>query len=149
MGFDEVCEVVSHSTYAEDAGDGVLQWRCQMELAGINPAWNDWEALTEEGDAPIAPAVLEAEGTPVPVITILEQFAAGAGQGVRVTIADINRPDLVLTAQIRLSPSGTWSGMVATEFGAESVGRTIGRTYDVRVKYNGGAFSAPASITIV
>jgi hypothetical protein len=149
MGFDEVCEVVSHSTYAEDAGDGVLQWRCQMELAGIDPAWNDWEALTEEGDAPIAPAVLDAEGTPVPVITILEQFTAGGAQGVRVTIADINRPDLVMAAQIRLSSSGNWSGMVSTDFEAESVGRTIGSTYDVRVKYNGGVYSAPASITIV
>ncbi len=149
MGFDEVCEVISHKTFAEDMGDGVLQWRCQIELAGIDPAWNDWDAIAEEGDAPIAPEVLEAEGAPVPVVTALEQFLAGSGQGVRVTVADINRPDLVMSAQIRLAPSGGWSGMVATDLSAESVGRTIGSTYDVQVKYNGGAYSAPSSITIV
>nr|WP_272911581.1 phage tail protein [Loktanella sp. M215] len=149
MDFDEVCEVVSHKTYAEADGNGVLQWRCQIELVGIDPAWNAWDAITEEGDAPIAPAVLETEGIPVPVISELAQFAAGAGQGVRVTVADISRPDLVFAAQIRLAPSGSWSAMVATDFEAESVGRTIGNTYDVRVKYNGGAYSDPASIEIL
>ncbi|MBU2359709.1 MAG: hypothetical protein KKB02_12380 [Alphaproteobacteria bacterium] len=149
MDFNEVCEVMAPPRmFAEADENGVLQWRCQFELAGIDIAWNQWDPATEEGDAPIAPAVLETEGIPTPVITVLEQFAAGAGQGVRVTIADINRPDLVFAAQIRLSPSGPWSAMVATEFTAESVGRTIGSTYDVRVKYNGGTFSDPASITI-
>jgi hypothetical protein len=149
MGFDEACEVVSHKTYSQDMGDGALQWRCQIELAGIDPAWNDWDAIVEEGDAPIAPAILEADGTPVPTIVELSQFAAGTGAGIRVKIADINRPDLIFTAQIRLSPSGVWSGMVESDLVAESVGRVVGNTYDVRVKYNGGAYSAPVSITIV
>lgn len=149
MDFDEVCEVVSHGTYAEPGPDGTIVWRCQIDLVGIDPAWNDWDALTEEGTAPLSPEVLDPEGTPVPVVTTLEQFTAGSGYGVRVTIADINRPDLIFVAQIRLSPSGDWSGMVETDFVAESTGRTLGNTYDVRVKYSGGVYSTPTSITIV
>jgi hypothetical protein len=147
--FDEVCEVVSHVTTPDATENGGVKWRCTIELASISPAWNEWDAVAEEGDAPVAPAMLEYEGIPTPTITELSQFVSGSGQGVRVTVLDISRPDLVITAQIKLSTSSSWSGMVATDLEAESVGRTIGSTYDVRVKFNGGEYSDTSSITII
>lgn len=148
MDFNEVCEVTGFNGYAEADENGVMQFRYDIELAGIDPAWNEFDPITEEGDAPISPEILETEGVPVPVVTTLEQFSAGGGKGVRVTVADISRPDLVLIARIRVSPSGSYSSMVASELQAESVGRTVGQAYDVTVKYAGGEYSTPTSITI-
>lgn len=148
MDFDEVCEVLTHDLYAEPDENGVLQWRCVMELAGIDPAWNDWDPILEEGVAPIAPLDLEVEGIPVPTIVLLEQFTDGGNPAIGVEIADDNRPDLEFIGRIRVSPNGDWKGMTEADLRAEKPNRTVGETYDVRVKYVGGAFSSPVSITI-
>ena len=148
LGFDEDCEVVSFDgPYCEHRGDGVKLWFCDISLVGIDDEARTYDAATEAGTPPTVPVELDPEAIPIPTITSLTQFASGSGVGVAVVVSDILRPDLDFQAQIR-AVGGTYSAMVATEFRAESTGRTVGTTYEVRVRYGGGDWSATSPITI-
>lgn len=145
--FDEVCEVISHDLFAEfDANGAVTGWYCDINLAAYGAEFLSWDPATEEGEPPTVPVEIDPDAVPVPVIISLTEFSSSNGVGVAVEISDIGRSDLTFEAQIR-EVGGPFLSMSATEFRADRTGLDTTTTYEVRVRYVGGEWSALQSIT--
>lgn len=145
LGIDEVVEVLGHTIVAEKSGDGVIIWKCIIDVAQVSSDWYDWDPITEEGDPPAEPERPAVEGTPTPAITSLTQDTSNKAV---VVVSDISRPDLDLDAQIREVGEAEWSAMFETGLRAESGALNAGTNYEVQVRFKGGAWSAAQNISI-
>lgn len=145
LGMDEVVEVLGHALTAEKGPDGVIIWKCAIDVASIETAWRTWNAATEESASSDAPAIPGPDGVPVPVISSLTQVREDVA---RVEIDNPSRRDLELEAQIRPTGETEWNAMSAAMLRADSGSLDLG-SYDVRVRFKGGEWSAISTITIV
>ncbi|MDZ7906343.1 MAG: hypothetical protein U5N55_11635 [Cypionkella sp.] len=147
-GYDEPVEVMSHAIVADPGEAGAILWKCVMDVASVDD-WLAWDAVAEEGVAPVTADLLDYVGTPIPTIALLEQFTSGSDYGIAVEVADLGRADLVLEARIRRVGFTAWSAMTVQGLRAESIGRVLGNNYEVQVRFAGGEWSASSTIMIV
>ncbi|MGH2343515.1 hypothetical protein ACRC7T_18775 [Segnochrobactraceae bacterium EtOH-i3] len=100
-----------------------------------------FDALTEEGEAPVIPETLEEDTVPTPQnLTVLAgQRTISGGNRIAVITARWDAPGrsgLSVEAQIKRSDDTVWSSMtVATDNTAEATGLEDGADYDVRVRF--------------
>lgn len=101
----------------------------------------EFDAVTEEGEAPVIPESLEEETVPTPQnLTVLAgQRTVSSGIRVAVITASWDAPTrsgLSVVAQIRLSGDSIWTDMtVSTNNSAEASSLEDGEDYDVRVRF--------------
>jgi hypothetical protein len=144
--FDEVCEVVVHEFYSVSLDGGGHEYRCDIELAAIDPAWWGFDGATEEGNAPISGDYLAVDGVPTAVISALSVSGSGSTQVITCEVVDPSREDLVLEAFIDGRFGEPRASMEVTGLTAQARTLNAETTYSIRVRFAGGAMSAPTTI---